>query len=1600
MQLVAQASGTVDAPEGQAHLVVDSLELDRTTTSQLGRLTIDAVAANKQATINAVSDRFKLDAEALVALAKPWPTTVKVRADNLDLASLPLEGAPPLEGQLRATVEASGDLSEPERGQATMALESFTGSWNGEPFAVTSPSDLRYADERLTIERLEVKSNESVLAVSGALPLTDRAGEGDLMLDLKANLAAANHFIPRDVNIATDGALTLTGSLKGTLKAIDPDLVVTVENGLILSPDLEPGFSKITMRARIDNGEANVEQLTANWGTASLEASARLPLEAVPPLPVEIPRMGGPAVVKAAIKGLDPSALPGASARLGGTISLDAEVSADRPDLAALNGKITFPELDLAFGGLTLTQQQLSSISIASGGATVERLDLEGSAGMVKAAGRVGLVGERPLDLNVDGTLNVAAVSVLLNKLRAEGDTALSLHARGTVSSPELDGTVTLTGVTAAIDEPNIAAENVNARVELAGRRITLTELKADVNGGTLAASGHLTVGDGDLSDVDLQITTNDIAYDAPLDLRSLSDSSIRISREGDDILVSGKVTIDEAGLTEDVNFDTGLLAAMTAPPSLDLTEKRNPLLERLRFAIDVDTATPILVDNNLARAEITTDVRVVGTPYETGLTGRMEILEGGEIRLNERRYQVQRAAITFVDDRRIFPSFDLELGTSASDYDITVAVTGTPGDTDATLTSDPELPEPDIMAMLVTGRTLDDMRGEEFEVAQEQVLSYLAGRVGSTLGRGLQKATGLSEVRIEPALIANETDPSARLTLGQDLTDELKLVYSTNLADSNDQIWVAEYDVTRRFQTQAVRQEDASYRLDFRHDVRFGGVPAPRRQPRIRPTVTQVTVTSSAGQDVPDVREKFRVEEGDAYDFFAIRKGLDRIEQSFTDQGYLQSKVRLERIVEAESAQLTLKVTRGPLVEIGFEGATPPGKVQEEVRAQWHRGVFDKQRADAGLETLRAWLMDDNYLQPKITYRIEDAATDRRRVTFQVEPGTRSEKVVLAFEGASAIDPDVLDKIIAQQKLERKLFTDPFVVTELLQKYYREQGYLAVEMDEPRYEFNAAVARIVIAVREGPAFTVRRVSVSGNELYTNDVILSQLPLAPGHPFLPAAAERSLDKVRDLYWAKGYNDVRSDYRLVLDRTAGLVDLAITIKEGPQTLIAEIAIEGNQKTSNRLVREQVQLSQSEPLDLSLLARSRRNLYKTGAFSLVSITPEPVENRSPDVAGLGPATPDDPAAAPPRQPADAAPSPDAQSDQNLVRVNVSVREVQPIQIRYGASYDTERGVGGLFDISSHNMLGGARVVGLRARYDGQLKDGRIYFNQPALRYIPFKTTASVYFREDLSPPTDITRAFTASRKGVSIDQQVELRDAYVWSWGYRYEHARTLEPVAGVLIGQAQTVSPLTTTLTRETRDEPLDASRGAFLSQLIAFSPGWLGSDMPYWKYLGQYFHYFPLQAPQQKPLTNEVLRPRLVYATGIRLGLARGIGGTVPRTERFFAGGSSTLRGFEQNAVGPIGPDLIPNGGDALFVLNNELRVPLYWIIDGVVFADIGNVFNRISDFSITDLRESGGIGLRVRTPWFLIRGDYGVVFDRRPGEPRSRFYFSIGQAF
>jgi outer membrane protein insertion porin family len=893
-------------------------------------------------------------------------------------------------------------------------------------------------------------------------------------------------------------------------------------------------------------------------------------------------------------------------------------------------------------------------------------------------------------------------------------------------------------------------------------------------------------------------------------------------------------------------------------------------------------------------------------------------------------------------------------------------------------------------------------MRGEEGDIAKEQVLSYIAGRVGSQLGRGIEQATGLSEVRLEPNLIANEADPSARLTVAQELTDDLRLIYSTDLADSNDQLWVARYDVTRRFQTNVVRQSEGSYRMDFRHDVRFGGRPAPRRMPRTRPTVSTVDVVADGVLGEAALRDRFGVEAGDTFDYFAARDGVDRVQQALQEQGRLQARVRLDRDVQGGAVALTLRVEPGPPVRLGYEGAQPPRKVDQEVRRQWNRGVFDAQRVGDAIEVLRAWLIAERYLQSEITHQVGEGAGGSRQVTFTVTPGPRSETIELEFAGASAIDADTLDAIIDEQDLERDLFIDPVVAVELLEKYYREEGYLSADVEEPRYEFEGPIARAILRVREGPRFKVSDVSVRGNEVLPTDLLLRELPVRPGDPFLPRASASALERLRELYWRRAYNDMHADHSLVLDRAAGRVAVHFDIDEGPKSVIADVRVAGNREASDRLVAEQLEIEAGQPLDLAVLGRSRRNLYETGAFSLVDITREPVAAAAtaestttlPDPGGEGDGV--GPGATDGDETQTVAAG---NGDVKPVVVDVRLREVQPLQLRYGASYDTEHGLGGIVDLSNHNSLGKARVLGLAARYDASVREGRVYFTQPALRYWPVSTTASVYYTEERNAESELADPFNVDRFGVSVQQERTLANRYVWNYGYRWERARKFAALDDPS-GERITVSPLTSTFTREARDEVLDASRGSFTSHGFSYSPTWLGADSSYIKYYGQYAHYFPLEPARRKRFTNEILRPRFVYATGVRLGLAHGFGDRVPETERFYAGGSNTLRGFEQNAVGPIGPDRIPTGGEALLVLNNEVRVPLFRIVDGVGFVDIGNVFDRFSDFDFTDLRETAGVGIRVRTPWFLVRGDYGVVLDQRPGERRGRFYFSIGQAF
>ena len=1581
LDLTAQGRGNIDNPSAQVKLSGDGLQY---RDQQIGAVNLAANLANQSADIDAAAPKYNLTAKANVGVKEPNPVKFEVTANNTDLTSLPVKLDQPIQGTVTATVRGSGDLKNYEQGQATAEVSKLDITYKGEPIQTEGPLVASYENKMLTIQRATILARDSRISVDGKMPLDESAGAGAINIAGALNLETLRAYLPVQEPVVALGTVNINGTVTGTLKSIDPNLTIALDKGFVSSAAIDPPLSNLTLRAQIRNGALEIEKASGDFGPATFQASGQIPFGLLPAdLPVTLPRRQGPAQFTAELGELDLSAFAAAPKDMTGAVSVKLEAQAARPEIEAVTAKVTFPTLRVGIGTYQLQQSVPSTITVANGVARVEQFQLTGPESDIRVAGTAGLTGTRPLDLRLDGKVDAAVASLFTEALRARGATVLAVTVQGTVQSPQAQGYLQLTDAQVTVQTPRLALENLNTRIDLAGQRATISQLDGTLNGGTLSGGGSIEYADSQLRNSNLNIKADGVYLDFPEGLKTVSNINLAVRNAADHLVIGGEVVIVEGGFTDDLNIDKGVLAAVTAPRGIELTEERSRTVENVRFNLGIRTDSPIYVKNNLAKAEITVDLRLVGDPYQPGMSGRLTIEEEGELTLNERKYTVERGNITFTSDRRIEPNLDILAKTTASGFDVTLQITGTPGKTETTLTSDPPLPEQDILAVLLTGKKLDEIRGQEFEVARNQMLSYLTGRVGSSLGRGIASATGLSTVRIEPSMIANEANPSARLTIGQDITPKLNLIYSMDLIDSSDQIYVGQYDITRRFSTTGIRQSDGSFRGDFRHLLQFGGIPEPKRQAKLETRrIDQISILGD--KYFPDVKlaSKLGVKEGQKYDFFRVRRGVDRIDKMFVKENLLEATVRLKREVKAGTVDLTLNVNAGPKIDFVFEGAEIDGSVKKRIREIWHSGVFDSQRAEDSVQAIRAWLVKEDHLQPKIDYKISKPAPDRESVVFDIQPGPKFNNVELVFDGAQGIEPKNLREIVKDQKLTTDVYVKPGRVTELLRRYYQEQGYFDAKLEDPRYELNAEshTGKVVFPVQEGPLYRIAAVEFEGNTVFDDAKLAEAVPLPKGEAYRPVLRERAIEKVRDLYWEQGYNDMEVELSTRRRKDAGELDAIVKITENRQSIAREIIVEGNDKTSQKLVLSQIEVKPDDVLNLQKLSNSRRNLYHIGAYSLVDIVREEI---TPDAAG---------------QSADRT----GTTQQKAVRLRVKVREVQPYELRYGAFFDTERGPGVIADITNRNSLGSARTLGLRTRYDSQLQEARLYFTQPLLRRFPISTTASPYVRREQNPETADADPFNVDRIGFSVQQESRFFGRYILQYGYRIEKSRTYDAGPDPVFDIPLRIAALTTTLSRETRDEVLDATRGDFISHAFQFSPELLGSQLRFIKYFGQYFRYFPLQKPKVELFTNEVLRPRLVFATGVRVGLAKGLGGQeIPLLERFFAGGSTTIRGFEQNSVGDVvGAARTPLGGEAMLVINNEIRVPLISRFDGVAFLDVGNVYRRVSDFSLTDIRKAAGLGLRLRTPWFLLRLDYGLKLDRREGESAGRLFFSIGQAF
>jgi outer membrane protein assembly complex protein YaeT len=728
-------------------------------------------------------------------------------------------------------------------------------------------------------------------------------------------------------------------------------------------------------------------------------------------------------------------------------------------------------------------------------------------------------------------------------------------------------------------------------------------------------------------------------------------------------------------------------------------------------------------------------------------------------------------------------------------------------------------------------------------------------------------------------------------------------------------------------------------------------------------------------------------------------------------------------RVVEGENGRtidLTVDINPGPPVTIRYEGDAIPADRLKELAPIEQEGTVDEDLLEDSESRLENYLRQQGYWKADVTVRREQQ-TGQLAIIFTVDRG-RQYRVAGPTElsGMQAVSMSDLAPLVPIKAgalfVESELSTGVTAILNL----YRTRGFAWAEIksavnetDPPRP--GEGLVRPAIVIVEGPRAVVGEIGIIGNAAIPVDELEPLVGMSSGQPYYEPRVIQARDALALEYVNRGFASavVSPAPRLSDDRSR--VDLLFTIQEGPQTIVDHILIVGNVNTDPDVILRELQFRPGQPFGLQDQFESRRRLSALGLFRRVRITEVPHGNS------------------------------------NERDVLITVEEAPATSVGYGGGLEaTQRlrstGPGGaaeehlefaprgFFDIGRRNLFGANRSVSLYTRVS--LRPRSVPDNPDldgtGIELSEYRVVGT-YRQPRWFGPNDMTvtaiveqgerTSFSFSRRGVNFDVVRRLSASVRASGRYSFSSTRTFderlseEDEAAIEKAFPRVrLSGFSGAIAYDTRDDLLEPTRGWFLSGEGSVAARALGGQVGFMKTYVQAFGF------RQIPRTE-----RVVFATRAALGLADGFERFVdptdadgnpipgppvsiedlPQSERFFAGGDSTIRGFALDTVGTpetISANGYPTGGNAVLVLNGELRFPVWKEFGGVLFVDGGNVFRRVTEFDMTELRGSVGFGLRYRSPVGPIRVDLGFKLDRRMRrgelENRTALHFSLGQAF
>ena len=504
----------------------------------------------------------------------------------------------------------------------------------------------------------------------------------------------------------------------------------------------------------------------------------------------------------------------------------------------------------------------------------------------------------------------------------------------------------------------------------------------------------------------------------------------------------------------------------------------------------------------------------------------------------------------------------------------------------------------------------------------------------------------------------------------------------------------------------------------------------------------------------------------------------------------------------------------------------------------------------------------------------------------------------------------------------------------------------------------SGASAPVAVQVDRGPLFHLRRVSLDGA---VPPEAAAKFTLAPGAPAVAADVLGAGGTLLTALQERGYALARVDPPVAtLVPRARALDVSFHVVPGPRVDLGPITVTGLKRTNERYVRRRLLLHPGQLYQPSRIEAAREDLASVGVFSGIKIS--------------------------------AAPSLDA-SGRLPLRVDVSERKLHAVSI--DAAFSTDLG-GSLGVTWTHrNLFGNAEQLNLSAAATG--------LGGSASRGLGYDVKAQFikpdYYRRDQTLELDLT---ALKQNLESYDQTAEIAGAVLSRklsrrWSASVGVTATGETIIqeGTTRNYALLALPVTghydSTEVATPLDDPTHGLRGTLLATPTVSLSG-KSSEFVILQGTGStYFdlHRLGFSSPGHSVLAFRGLVGSAQGATDFDL----------PPDQRFYGGGSTTVRGFKYQSVGPLFADGNPTGGAAIDAATIELRQRVWHDIGAVVFADAGQVNMSSAPFQ-GKLQEGVGVGARYYTPIGPIRVDVAVPTTKPPHGDSFELYLGLGQAF